>query len=299
MISKRTRIGVGVGLAGSALVVLVGLAVADARSDLESRKRDYDNLKRELGEATSDLAEYLEDSRDIRSLDLAQLEQLIIAICGSDIERSNDDAAELAKDMTSKAKDQVEDEWEDLSKEFGEIVGELEDILDDAKSLRDSVKSIPEDDDVKSDRQALLDDVIRLIDAADRAMAQVQEDYKAAANVKNGVMLGANNPRIRAAMEHGKDKHTEMQRDCHASEVVLSSGRPDCVMFDQDDCKVVEFKPSSVGESAARDQASRYISDVQTYFKDDERAVKNCKKDSSGVLQFTAVGKTYPACTAR
>lgn len=286
-------------LVGGLLFVLVGIALADAKSDLESRKRELDTVKRDFDSARSGLTEYLEDSRDIRSLDLAQLEQLIIAICGSDIERNGDTAWELADDMTEKAQDTVEDEWDDLVKEHDEIEDDLEDLLNDIKSLRDNVKSLPEDDDIKADRAALLDELGKLLESADRAMTQLQDDYKAAANVKNGVMQGASNPRIRAAMEYGKLKHEEMQRGCHAAEVVLSSGRPDCIMFNKDDCQIIEFKPDSVGESAARDQASRYVSDVQNEFKADDRAKQNCKVDSSGVHQYTVIGKTYRACTAK
>ena len=110
-------------------------------------------------------------------------------------------------------------------------------------------------------------------------------------------MNGANNPKIRAAMEYGKRKHVEMQSSCHEKEVSLSSGRPDCVMFSKDDCKAIEFKPSSIGVDEAVTQARRYLADVSRYYKDDKRAVENCRTDSSGLPLFTAEGKTYPACT--
>jgi hypothetical protein len=298
MNAKRMRFGRGYGVVGC-LLILVGIAVADAQSDLDSRKRDLDSAKREVDSVRSDITEYLRDSREIRALDADLLDKLITAFCGSDIERDGDEAMKLAKEMTKRAKESVEKDWNDLDREFGDVVGELEDLLDDLKGLRNSVSSIPEEDPIKSDRQALLDEIGRVIDSVDRAMAEVQNDHIAASNVKQGTMQGSNNPRIRAAMEHGKVKHQEMQRDCHASEVVLRSGRPDCVMFDNQDCKVIEFKPDSVGDSVARSQAEGYLADVQVYFKDDERAKKNCKVDSSGVHQYTAVSKTYPACKLR
>ena len=40
----------------------------------------------------------------------------------------------------------------------------------------------------------------------------------------------------------------------------------------------------------------RYLSDVQEKFKDDKRALENCKKDSNGKPIFEAKGVTYPAC---
>jgi len=110
-------------------------------------------------------------------------------------------------------------------------------------------------------------------------------------------MAGANNPTIRARMEYGKQMHKKMQDDfeCDEKEVVLSSGRPDCIKFDQDDCKVIEFKPDTLTESDAARQASDYLEDVRDKFKDDERA-KRCKQTSEGRPIFEAVGKLYTAC---
>jgi hypothetical protein len=97
-------------------------------------------------------------------------------------------------------------------------------------------------------------------------------------------------------MEYGKDMHTRLQssRGCDEREVVLSSGRPDCIKFEQDSCKIIEFKPSTYSESAARDQAARYLDDVKRKFKDDDRAKKCKQKD--GYPEFTPVGETYTAC---
>ena len=101
---------------------------------------------------------------------------------------------------------------------------------------------------------------------------------------------------FRAAMDWGKAKHEYNQRICDEKEISLSSGRPDCVSFRKDACAVWEFKPSTVGESAARSQAERYLSDVKRYFKDDPRAKESCKKDSDGLPVFEAKGVTYEAC---
>lgn len=128
-------------------------------------------------------------------------------------------------------------------------------------------------------------------------MEKVQSDRRTLDRVKDGVMSGSNNPTIRARMEYGKEKHKSLQssRGCDERELVLSSGRPDCVKFEADYCKVIGFKPDTWSESAARDQASRYIDDVRRRFKDDDRA-KKCKRDPDGYPIFTPVGETYTAC---
>lgn len=73
----------------------------------------------------------------------------------------------------------------------------------------------------------------------------------------------------------------QSNRSCDEKEVALSSGRPDCVKFDQDDCKVIEFKPDTLRISDAERQASDYLRDVRDRFKSDDRA-KKCKQDSNG-----------------
>lgn len=282
---------------GGVLVVGRQSADADARSDLDSLKRDWESRKSDLDRLRSDVDKYLENSRALRGFDKEELEKLIRAMCGQDVERDDDEADRVNKDLRERAVDTVRRKWDDITRQWDGVEDRLERLLNDLKSLRDRVKSVAEEDAVKSDRANLLDQVIRGIEDTDRLYSKIQDDFRSLSNVKEGVMYGANNPKIRAAMEYGKRKHIDMQSGCHEKETVLSSGRPDCIYFYKDDCKVVEFKPTTVGDSAARSQAERYLSDVQRYFKDDKRAVENCKKDSSGLPIFSAEGKTYTACS--
>ena len=109
-------------------------------------------------------------------------------------------------------------------------------------------------------------------------------------------MKGTNNPILRAKLEYGKQKHAELQGSysCDEREVTLSSGRPDCILFRDNNCQVIEFKPDSWDESKAADQARAYLDDVRERFKDDDRA-KRCKQTDGGA-EYTAVGITYPHC---
>jgi hypothetical protein len=130
---------------------------------------------------------------------------------------------------------------------------------------------------------------------------RINADLKSLTNVKEGAMNGANNPLIRARMDYGKEMHKNLQSSysCDVGkdgEVTLSSGRPDCIKFDQDDCKVIEFKPDTYRESDARDQAEKYLNDVRAKYKSDDRA-KKCTWNSDGPI-FSPVGKLYTACRA-
>jgi hypothetical protein len=106
-----------------------------------------------------------------------------------------------------------------------------------------------------------------------RGRVKRPRDRQTLDNVNNGVMLGMNNPTIRARVEYGKDKHKELQDSCScdARELSLSSGRPDCVKFD------------------------RYLNDVRDYFKDDDRS-KRCAHASDGSAVYRSVGVLYPRC---
>jgi hypothetical protein len=292
-------------IGGLLAIVVIGLLslsrveAADARSDLDSYKREFENLRRDFDSRKIEADRYMENSRAVRALDKGELEKLIIAMCGNDAARDNDEASRLNLSLREKAIASVNTKWNDVEREFDVVDDKTERLMNDTKSLRDKVRNLADEASIHSERADLIDKVGRMVDDVDRLYAKIQEDFRAASNVKNGDLLGSNNPKIRSALEYGKAKHIEMQSSysCDEKEVTLSSGRPDCVNFKpKDDCQVIEFKPSTVGESAAQTQASRYLSDVRDKFKSDSRA-DNCKKDSDGYPIFVAVGKTYTACT--
>jgi hypothetical protein len=295
------------GIATSRVVVTCGLAIvllasatasADAKEDLAKRKSDWDSIKNQMEDVSSKVKEYLDKSRSLRAMDKDDLTALITKICEIDIARDDDDGDRLAKEMTSKMVDTVNNEYERISAEGERVEGAADSVLNDAKSLRDSTKDLASNDDVKDEANQLLSEMTERIDSfTNNTWSSLSADYKTLANVKDGVMNGTNNPKIRAAVEYGKEKHRYNQRICEEKEVVLRSGRPDCVSFQKDACAVWEFKPDSTyTDSSAADVARKYIDDVREKFKDDPRAVENCKKDSDGKPIFEAKGAVYPAC---
>jgi membrane-associated HD superfamily phosphohydrolase len=283
-----------------ALALGSGMAAADSKGDLSSRKSDWDQVKRRMEETSKRVENYLEASRKIRAMDKSELDALITQICKLDIARNDDEADRLAKSLSDKVIENVRREYDNINSEADRLGGgDVERVINDAKSLRDSTKSLASDEDaeVKDDAQELLREMSDTIDGfTERIFEKFEADYRTLTNLKEGVMNGSNNPRIRAAMEYGKEKHTYNQQICEEKELSLSSGRPDCVSFQKDNCLVWEFKPDTYSESEAKSQAERYLRDVQDRFKDDSRALENCKKDSDGKPIFEAKGVTYPAC---
>lgn len=275
-----------------------GTAVAGPKEDLASRKNEWDQVKRRMDDASRKVDAFLEKSKRLREMDKSELNALIAQICRLDIARNDDEADRLAKSLRDKVVDSVRREYDNINSEGDRLGGgDVERVMNDAKSLRDNTKGLASHAEVKEDTEKLLREMSDAIDAfTTRVYEKFTADYRTLTNLKDGTMNGANNPRIRAAMEYGKEKHIHNQRICEEKELSLSSGRPDCVSFQKDSCAVWEFKPDTYSESEARSQAERYLRDVQDKFKDDRRAIENCKKDSSGKPIFEAKGVTYPAC---
>ncbi len=200
------------------------------------------------------------------------------------------------RDMTDKAVDSVKRNYEDTSRTAYDRINDVERLLGQTKAVRDRAKDLKSQEAVKDEASRLLDDAQKLVEEADKLMEKTQSDFKSLDNVKQGTMNGANNPTIRAKMEYGKQKHKDLQSSysCDEREVVLSSGRPDCIKFVQDDCQIIEFKPDTDSTSAAESQARQYLDDVRRKYKDDDRA-KKCKQ-VDGYPFFRTVGVTYTAC---
>jgi len=293
---RGSRVAVVIASGAVVLAALAALAYGDAKDDLSRARSDYDALRSRYDDEKSKTQHYLDESVKLRQMDKDQLNALIGQICGLDIERDGDDAERMAKDLTDKVVDQVRRNYDQTVDDGSHVWDELGRLESDAKSLRERAHDLEDKDDVKDDAGKLREDCDKLIESIDKQMDKVNRDKSTLDNVKNGVMNGANNPTIRARMQYGKDMHVKLQSDrsCDEKEVVLSSGRPDCIKFDQDDCKVIEFKPDTLSESDARSQAEGYLSDVRDHFKSDDRA-RRCKQNADGPV-FTAVGELYPAC---
>jgi hypothetical protein len=281
---------------GVCVLVFAGVIYADTRDDLSSARHDYDELKSRADDAKDHLATYLEESIRLRALDTDQLIDLITQICKLDIERDGDDAEQLAKDMSDKAIERVRGGYDRTTDDGSHVFDELGRVESGAKSLRDRVHDLQDKEDIADDASRLHDDLDKLVERLDRMFEKLNADRRSLDNVKNGVMNGTNNPTIRARIEYGKEMHRKMQSDrgCDETETSLSSGRPDCIKFDADDCKVIEFKPDTWDKEPAAAQAQSYINDVRDHFKDDER-VKRCRQNADGAI-YRAVGETYPAC---
>lgn len=279
------------------VVALAGVLHADAKDDLSRAKSEYDALKSKVDDIKDKTERFLESSRARRSMDADELDKLVEQLCRLDTEPNDEEVEKVSRELRERAIDNVRREYDKTVELGGRVFDQIERAMNDVKALRTRAKERKSQDAVKDDAGRLVDEVEKLVDVVDRLLEKLQSDRRTLDRVKEGVMYGANNPTIRARMEYGQEKHKSLQssRSCDERELALSSGRPDCVKFESEACKVIEFKPDTYGESTAREQANRYVDAVRRKFKDDDRA-KKCKRDADGYPIFTAIGETYSAC---
>ncbi|HEY3745891.1 MAG TPA: hypothetical protein VGL17_06595 [Gemmatimonadaceae bacterium] len=285
-----------VGLSAFLMLPLNSTSRADAQNDLTRVKHDLDALHSRVDAEGGNVDSYLDQSVKLRQMDKEQLASLVDQICRLDVERDDDEADRIAKDLRDKVVSRVRGAYDKTVDDGSHVFDHLGNLESDAKALRDRAHDLEDKPEVKDDAAHVREDVEKSLETIHAMMEKMNRDLSTLDRVKEGVMAGANNPTIRARMEYGKEMHHKLQSDrsCDEKEVSLSSGRPDCVKFDSDDCKVIEFKPDTYSESTARAQAAGYIADVREHFKTDDRA-KRCKQDADGPI-LQPVGETYTAC---
>jgi hypothetical protein len=285
-------------LAAAVIALVIPIVNAGPSDDLARLSSDFSTLKSEYDDLNSKVNDHLSSSRKLREMDKDEITKLIIQICNLDVERNDDEEERIAKSLTDKVQSNVKKVYEDVKSAGENWQYKISQLQDKLKTNAYYTEPFTKIDEVKSDATRLYEQINYTRELVAKVYDNLDTDLKTLKNVNEGVINGASNPRIRAAMDWGKAKHEYNQRICAEKEISLSSGRPDCVSFNRDACTVWEFKPDSIGESAAKSQAERYLSDVARHFRDDPRAKENCKKDSDGNPIFEARGQTYPACTA-
>jgi hypothetical protein len=285
---------------GFVLVSVAGMASvlhADARSDLERIKSDIGSTRSRHDATKRMLEDHTDRSVKLRSLDGKELASLIDQICRLDIEEDRDPPREVADRMKDDASRRVKDSYDSTIESGSKVFHEIGQLESEAKSARSRLKDL-ENSDQKDEAAKVREEVDKLDDAIKRLYEKLENERRMTERVKDGVMLGTNNPLIRARLEYGKEMHKKLQSDrsCDEKEILLTSGKPDCIKFDPGACKVIEFKPDTYSTGKAVEQADGYIKDVTERFRNDERARK-CTWEK-GLPVFTAVGELYTACRA-
>jgi hypothetical protein len=284
-------------------VALFGLfassqALADESSDFAGLSADASALEGRQQELLKRQNEYIKGNVKLRSQSDEDMARLITEICNTDV--SENYGADMAIRMADDAQRRISDVYGPLAYEKDKMLEKIDEQKKDLEEVQSKYSSLANSSEYGEKAKKLLIEISREINETNTIKNEVFRDFGSLTNVSNGIMKGANNPQVRAAMEYGKDQHKKKQADldCDDKEVAVSGGFADCVKFTESNgCVVIEIKPDTYSKSKAIDQAQGYIdAGLKSKYKDNDKAKKYCKLDSDGNLVFTPDWNTYPAC---
>lgn len=153
----------------------------------------------------------------------------------------------------SARKDAGRDASDRVAREVNDKLSDLERVRNDANKLLDDVISDDNLKDNRDDAKRIKEDVSTRWDSIERMSRSLR---------------GANHPVVAFMLTQGRQAHSDRQRDCDATEVVLDSGRADCLMATGETCSVIGFKPqNSRAISGGTDQYRRYVRDLNEQLK--------------------------------
>lgn len=196
-------------------------------------------------EAREDFARWIGRVQDLGQWHEASEDELRRAICGAD-DRDGVILDAAINDVADRLMSRLKSEWSKLNK--------------DATLLHKKLTAAGLDKEAED-----LENRVRRVEGV----------------ILDGMLRGANHPKLRAQLEIGKKEHVAYQRSCDAKEVVLSSSdRVDCVNFG-DPCEVIEVKPNTPsGADAGEAQIKRYEKTLESTWSSDP------KKFDSGDLEI-------------
>ncbi len=248
------------------MMVLAIFAVTAMLVSMQTMADDDPPTQEQFDDIKKRINKFIGETNRVKRADLDLLEDLIPAICGSDIERDGDKADRAADRIINKAQRKLKPSIDYIQLRQSELQTELKRFLKSGSPFRSN---------------------------GGRYMGMLRKNGKIIDKLEESVVQGANNPRIRAASVNGQRKHVEMGKKrkyrCSAVEVKAGNGRADCVSFEQ--CKVWEFKPSTYSSSKAMSQARGYIPYINRKYARTAAAAK-CYPDG-----FEADVASYRACT--
>ena len=188
--------------------------------------------------AQSKAEEFKGKQEELKSLTPDEARSIVKAICEAD----EDERKDVGHDISERVKGVVSDKYEELKSVKEEAERKLDEVIDD-DDLKDN----------HEDAKSLKEDVARRWEIVDRMTRSLR---------------GANHPVVAFMIKQGQQAHKDRQEHCDAREVVLESGRADCLMATGSTCKVIELKPkNSKAIGKGKEQAQNYARDLNEELK--------------------------------
>jgi len=243
----------------------------DVERALEDLKKYTGNTKGTVTQLKKDYNEWLREARRLREFTLRDRDELREVMCrGGEYEME-------------KCIAEVADRWaRQISSAHGTMLGQADRLR--ARAIDDKLKKY------KGPKQVL-----------EGLAANVANFEK----LKNGELLGSNNPKIRAKIEYGKQKHRDLQSSMCSSgypELEISSSycsnsirpgsgcRADCVQTSST-CMVIEIKPNSdAAKSEGDQQRAAYARGLENWYRSNKDELFNkypklreCERDGKEI----------------
>lgn len=218
-------------------------------------------------------ADYFKSKQqDLLKLAPGETRRIVKAICDAD----QDNRREAGRDISQRVASELNGKLPDLEKARDEANKRLDEVINDDK-LKDN----------RDDAKRLKEDIASRWDSVERMTRSLR---------------GANHPVVAFMLDQGQQAHKDRQeRECHASEVALPSGRADCLMATGETCLVVELKPNNSNAiSKGRDQVRDYASDLNAELKNPNSSIikklVDTKSDFAKCKKFEQRVDCYRLC---
>lgn len=268
---------------------------ADDKSDLNSFKDVVNELEDKVKEYDVRGNALVGKIKDLLKSDEEAMEDLIEEMCGYDIESLGDNAHKKAEEMTKSIARKAENRYKEIANNSDELRKKTSYVEDRAEGLIDDIGDLTDSEQVGNEAKNLQKRAGDIFVLAKKIVENGDKRHKQLDRAAKGVLLGANNPIIRARQIYGIEMHKEMQNDFDCDKKESEVGGADCVVFEK--CTVYEFKPSGYSESDALSQLNRYLPNIRKKFKDNSIVKEKCPIESDGLPKFDVVMATYRRCT--
>jgi|GEM_PF-2636298 len=228
------------------------LAKGDKDKDIVEGVEELEDIQDESTTASGLLLkqakEWREQTKGVIRQDCEAMEKIWQAYCGTDWEPHDEDG-DAARTLANQLGTAMKTKIIPIKKRGEDLKAEL-------NKLEDS-------EDTKRDRD-------RIASIIKKYGAQIQRISNAE---DGGAIKGAAHPISQFATHFGKEQHKRLEGTygCDVADVKFpnASGRPDCIVFKKNSCKVYEFKPDNATQkSKGAKQTHGYLKSVTDYYQD-------------------------------
>ncbi len=212
-------------------------------------KKDKAEDKNTLDRAKVDYERWLNRLRELQKWHETGEEDIRKAFCEADEDAEDEIVQGEIYNIANRVRDKLKGDWDKIESDGKDLAERLKEL--EKENAKDKAVS----------------------EAAKKMWTEIERRTRSIkAQLEKGVFKGSNHPMIRARIELGKKKHTEIQKSstCTDSEITIPGKgmRLDCVKADST-CIIREIKPNSPRAMLkGKERLGEYKKGVEGYWKD-------------------------------